>query len=182
MLTGISRCLATGQSQKLNGDPIDALALFHQGLMVISSGSKPQGAAQVVNDTAPPRLFASSTQTKFLQTRLENLETQTRALAELRKLTESGMIDGKSSSNYARPLIENLTKYPASVDLSNLVSYPPKIEPIPVKPLFFDLAWNYIDYAGRDDHAINGIPPSNDEAKPTEGKQEKRRGWFSFGR
>jgi signal recognition particle subunit SRP68 len=73
------------------------------------------------------------------------------------------------------PLIERMDEYAAdSLDLSNLVPYPPKMQPIPVKPLFLDVAWNYIDYP-RDDQ----VEPAN---KDTEERKESRRGWFGFGR
>lgn len=49
-----------------------------------------------------------------------------------------------------KPLIDDLQTYPASgvVSLTNLVEYPPRIQPVPVKPIFLDLAWNYIRYPG----------------------------------
>jgi len=69
--------------------------------------------------------------------------------------------------------------------MKNLVTYPPKLQPIPVKPLFFDLAWNYIDYPGRTPAAaaVNGAANSGAESKGAAGeKKETRKGWFGFGR
>jgi signal recognition particle subunit SRP68 len=50
-----------------------------------------------------------------------------------------------------------------------------------VKPLFFDLAWNYIDYPGR-------LPPASvddklsDKSQATaDDKKSGKRGWFGFG-
>ena len=69
------------------------------------------------------------------------------------------------------------------VDLENLVTYPPKIEPVPVKPLFLDVAWNYIEYPGRkvevskkaaEKPVVNGVEEKS--------QLEKKRGWFGFGR
>lgn len=92
----------------------------------------------------------------------------------------------------AAPAVQNLNAYPTpglQVDLTNLVSYPPKIQPVPVKPLFLDVAWNYIDYPGRGAPAVSApvasAPEANggamdvDEPAPA---QEKKKGWFGFGR
>jgi len=69
-------------------------------------------------------------------------------------------------------------------DLKNLVTYPPKVEPIPVKPLFLDVAWNYIEYPGRErkvaGNGVNG--PGDGAARPAEEKKEAKKGWFGFGR
>ncbi|KAG9291736.1 hypothetical protein G9A89_012021 [Geosiphon pyriformis] len=46
------------------------------------------------------------------------------------------------------PLIKRLHEYPTSLSMSdpNLIDFPPKFVPIPAKPLFFDIASNYIEY------------------------------------
>lgn len=135
-----------------------------------------------IEKDAPPRLFVSDKQAAFVQTHLQSLATQTRALVELSKFGESNASNSKTPEDYTRPLIENLRVYPHRVDLSNLVPFPPSMQPIAVKPLFFDLAWNYIDYAGHSPLAANGAPSSGSEIKPVEEKKEARRGWFGFGR
>lgn len=81
-------------------------------------------------------------------------------------------------------MIERLNEYPLEgVDLSNLVTYPPKMEPMPVKPLFLDVAWNYIDYPREGKRAIPSVsgPAAAAPAPATEVKEAKR-GWFGFGR
>ena len=81
--------------------------------------------------------------------------------------------------------MESLDKYPVGgeVDLSRLVQYPPKIEVVPVKPLFFDVAWNYIEYPGRK------VQPVMVEQIKTQAVEEERptsssgkKSWFGFGR
>lgn len=60
------------------------------------------------------------------------------------------------------------------------------MQPVPVKPLFLDVAWNYIDYPGRKKNAsgvgagdeINGVDGTRAEEK----KEAGRKGWFGFGR
>lgn len=51
-----------------------------------------------------------------------------------------------------------------------------------MKPLFLDVAWNYIQYPG---HAVTGVVENgagNVEAKESADKQAKKGGWFGFGR
>jgi signal recognition particle subunit SRP68 len=77
------------------------------------------------------------------------------------------------------PLVERLNTYPSDgVDLSNLVTYPPRLQPVPVKPLFLDVAWNYIDYPGTAQRQVEKVV--KEESKADE--QPKKKGWFGFGR
>lgn len=81
------------------------------------------------------------------------------------------------------PLIERLDEYPAGDgDLSNLVDYPPKVQPIPVKPLFFDVAWNYIDYPREGKKVVQSEREATAQAPAAEPKRETKRSWFGFGR
>jgi signal recognition particle subunit SRP68 len=58
---------------------------------------------------------------------------------------------------------------------------------VPVKPLFLDVAWNYIDYPNRPGQQPAVAAPESasqmdvdePEAAPV---QEKKKGWFGFGR
>jgi signal recognition particle subunit SRP68 len=63
------------------------------------------------------------------------------------------------------------------------VPYPPQMQPIPVKPLFLDVAWNYIDYPreGQQETA-HTAPAAPAPAPPQEEENKSRRGWFGFGR
>ena len=83
-----------------------------------------------------------------------------------------------SKSTSMRPAIERLHEYnPDGLDLGNLVPYPPQMQPIPVKPLFLDVAWNYIDYPRE-----SGAVQEDQVDKDSEEKKGGRRGWFGFGR
>lgn len=69
------------------------------------------------------------------------------------------------------------------MDLQRLVEWPPKLKPVPVKPLFFDTAWNYIEYPGRASEVDDSI--SGNDGEKMEGIEEDKpttRGWFGFGR
>jgi signal recognition particle subunit SRP68 len=160
-------CLSIGRSHGFLGKSTNALALYSRALDLISavpsntSDNTATGAPTI--DISPEQLQTSRTVSK-------NLVTQYRGLVTLEKLSEP-KADGSSCQP---PLIERMDEYAAdSLDLSNLVPYPPKMQPIPVKPLFLDVAWNYIDYPREE------VEPANEG---TEERKEGRRGWFGFGR
>ena len=123
----------------------------------------------------------SNEQAKTLDELLKASVSRHRGLVELHNLYSTA-----SSNPNQPPLIERLHQYPegSSVDLSNLVSYPPKIQPIPVKPILLDVAWNYIEYPGQAKQAAPTAAKAVAEPeKGTEGeKKETKRGWFGFGR
>ena len=105
-----------------------------------------------------------------------------RALVELSNANEAAHKNKEGANR--QPLVERLNEYPAKgVDLKNLVSYPPQLEPVPVKPLFFDAAWNYIEYPGRE---VERVPENSakDGEKPSATGQtpQQKKGWFGFGR
>lgn len=83
-------------------------------------------------------------------------------------------------------MVEKLNDYPVKgVNLENLVTYPPKLEPIPVKPLFFDAAWNYIEYPGREIQEkveSKSAPEPVVKGQTTETAAQQKKGWFGFGR
>ncbi|TPX36168.1 hypothetical protein SmJEL517_g01439 [Synchytrium microbalum] len=74
---------------------------------------------------------------------MEATSTETAAAA-----TNSTEPDGEKSGIRRKPLIDNLDTFMPSFDPSdpNLVELPPTFQPIPCKPLFFDVAYNSIEY------------------------------------
>lgn len=91
---------------------------------------------------------------------------QYRGLVTLENITAE-----TSTSANPQAAIGRLHEYTGDgLDLSNLVPYPPEMKPIPVKPLFLDVAWNYIEYP-------------REGARGVEGAAEERkggRGWFGW--
>lgn len=83
-------------------------------------------------------------------------------------------------------MVERLDEYPPhGANLHNLVTYPAQLQPVPVKPIFLDVAWNYIDYPGRGrrkDTAGIKVNGSGNDGVKAEQKKETRKGWFGFGR
>lgn len=141
-----------------------------------------------MDPSSPPNIIISQSDFKYLRNLLQGELQHQRALVELsnldRKTTASG---GQTLSS---PLIERLHEYPAAgggLDLKNLVSYPPKLEPVPVKPLFFDVAWNYIEYPGRsaEQRVANGRDHEKEKengSAPYQQNAHQKKGWFGFGR
>lgn len=116
----------------------------------------------------------------FFQDLLKQELQRSRALVEisnLRKKAEQG--DSKAAPH---SLINRLDQYPSEgVDLEKIVAYPPQLEPIPVKPLFLDVAWNYVQYPTTAERAA--APQSKAGANPEAEKQQPaKKGWFGFGR
>lgn len=176
------RCLSVARSHSLLADPKRALALFVRALETCPPlSSFPTHEAE---SDKPPNIEVTSEQVKSLHSLLQGHVSQHHALLELHNLHAEAAKKDESRSKYALPLIEHLDGYPASgADLRNLVTYPPRIQPIPAKPLFFDIAFNYLEYPGRLKTAEEGITGAPDApAVQPQPKKDARKGWFGFGR
>lgn len=85
-------------------------------------------------------------------------------------------IDGgnrsKQKSLKSKPLYERLSDYYEDPQLNsknpNVFKLTPDIEPIPCKPLFFDLALNFVEFPSLDDKV--------DAASSAKGKQQQQQG------
>jgi signal recognition particle subunit SRP68 len=111
--------------------------------------------------------------------------TRYRALVDLQNANDKEKADSDKNKATQLPVINRLNAYPpGGVDITNLVTYPPKLQPVPVKPLFLDLAWNYIEYPG--DSVGSTTLAIRSQAKDTtqteEDKKPAKKGWFGFGR
>ncbi|KAF9870070.1 signal recognition particle protein [Colletotrichum karsti] len=175
------KSLSIARSHAIIGNTVNALALIkhaseeaHRAVAALSGSS--QDAA-----TSPRNIEVSGKDAQSLQNFLEGELQRHRALVHLSNLLK----DSNTNEDDAKfiPLIERLHEYPASgVDLGNLVSIPPQLATIPVKPIFLDVAWNYIDYPGKEPQEVT--QPSKQTAVGSESKPEQpqKRGWFGFGR
>ncbi|KAL4779610.1 hypothetical protein BJX76DRAFT_340286 [Aspergillus varians] len=173
------RCLTIGRSHALLGKSQNALALFSQALFLTSEVA---GSIQSeIEIDGPPRSDVSPNQAQALEHELRALVTKYQGLVTLESISAQ---EQSSKSINQRPLVERLHEYSGdTLDLSNLVPYPPEIRPIPVKPLFLDVAWNYIDYPREGKTAIStGATPAQAEEPAAEENKGGRRGWFGFGR
>lgn len=171
LLTFAIRCLSLGRSHSVLAKSKEALALFSQALTLAGSATSQSSETS----EGPPKLDVSPVQASTLESRLRELVAQYRGLVTLEQVTAE---DASQSSQ--RPVVERLQQFVGSgLDLHNLVPFPPQMQAIPVKPLFLDVAWNYIDYPREGEQAPQTATPAQAEAPEEEAKS--RRGWFGFG-
>ncbi|KAK3721769.1 signal recognition particle subunit srp68 [Vermiconidia calcicola] len=169
-------------SHSLLGNHVNALALLRQAQDLARHPSS--SSTKTATDDAPPTLDLQQSVSSNLQTHVSSLLSRTHALVELHNLEAASAAACAKNAAHAAPLVQNLNSYPAlgtQVDLTKLVTYPPKVEPVPVKPLFLDVAWNYIDYPGRKGE-VEQKPVVNGVQEEKKAEPEKKKGWFGFGR
>ena len=173
------RCLAVARGHELVGQSKNALALLSKAKELAAIPASHQSIREPRESSEKhraPTLDITSSQASSSLSLLQSLTLRHRALVELDNIND---IDSSKSGNSQRPLIERLNEWPKSgkVDLGNLIKYPPEIECVPVKPIYLDLAWNYVQYTGEK----RKMPESL--ADTVSSKEEKKaRGWFGFGR
>lgn len=178
------RCLNIALSHTLLSNHLNALALLSRASELVSQAVS--SIPLTTRDTnEPPTLEIHPSQAKALQEQLEHQIYRHQALADLHKFHANAKIASDKNMTSAAPLVQRLEEFPTpgvNVDLKNLVTYPPRIEPVPVKPLFLDVAWNYIEYPGRAKQAVEEEAATNGVREEETPKEEKKRGWFGFGR
>lgn len=175
-----NRCLVIGHSRALMGETREALALYARALNLANDAVSVVSTATTEAKESLPKLNIDLNELQGFHQYMDGLVSQYRALVELKNLLSQQKAAAKDV--YRPPLAERLDEYPIEdVDLTHLVNYPPRLQPIPVKPLFFDLAWNYIDYPGRAPSVTNGTP-TVPKAAEEEKKVPAKKGWFGFGR
>ncbi|KAF2154218.1 signal recognition particle [Myriangium duriaei CBS 260.36] len=182
------KCLNIAISHSMLSNQLNALALLSRASTLASQAASSVPKSDRASSSAPT-LDIHPSQLESLQKQLRHQIQRHQAMAEMRRI-EQDAASAAAKRTRTAPLVEHITSFPApgvSVDLTNLVTYPPRIEPIPVKPLFFDVAFNYLEYPGQAKKAVeqkatsavavNGAPETA-SPKP----DEKKRGWFGFGR
>lgn len=175
------KCLNLSHSHAFISAPRQALALSNRALSLASqAASSPRPTATT---SEAPKLIVSEKQAQTLKQDLENLTLHYRGLVALSQLFANSDTASKAQLTNAAPVVERLNEYPTSgtVDLSNLVTWPPKLKPVPVKPLFLDVAWNYIEYPGRSSKSQE-MAEAKQQAEKVEETKPAKKGWFSFGR
>ncbi|KNG49960.1 signal recognition protein [Stemphylium lycopersici] len=177
------KCLNLSHSYAFLSTPKQALALCSRALSLASQAVSALQSESPSTSKAP-KLHVTGEQASTLKENLENLNSHYRGVVALSQLFANSETASKAGLANAAPVVERLNEYPSSgsVDLKNLVTWPPKLKPVPVKPLFLDVAWNYVEYPGR---ARQVQEPEAQPAPVEEKKEEKpqaKKGWFSFGR
>ncbi|KAI2611956.1 Cupredoxin [Hypoxylon sp. NC1633] len=169
------RCLSIARSHSLTDQSLNALVLtkhaFDECEQSTAVFSK-HGTSS--SESAPRNIEIRQSDIQFLFQLLRGELQRCRAIVEIDNLRAKRK--GTTAPGAKVPLIDRLFEYPAEgVDLENLVTYPPRVEPIPVKPLFFDVAWNYIDYPGRTPAAAPEHEPEPEQG-PSQPAQPQKRG------
>ncbi|KAF2732742.1 hypothetical protein EJ04DRAFT_469634 [Polyplosphaeria fusca] len=177
------KCLNLAHSHALLSSPKEALALCNRALSLASQAvSAPKAAGPSTSNA--PKLAVSEEQAKTVKQSLDNLTSHYRGLVTLAQLSASSDTAAKGQTA-TMPVVERLNEYPSSgaVELTNLVTWPPKLKAVPVKPLFFDVAWNYIEYPGRTPAGPEAVADKAQvEEKKAEEARPAKKGWFGFGR
>ncbi|KAH9222137.1 signal recognition particle protein [Leptodontidium sp. 2 PMI_412] len=177
------KCLTIARSHALLSNPKNALALLARASEKCNTAHSQLESSMDTSDSSPPNISISPTEVRFLKGLLDGELQHYRALVELSNLNDNTPKSEEQANQ--RPLVESLNEYPVkSVNLENLVTYPPKLEPIPVKPLFFDAAWNYIEYPGRQiqEKVETSVQEPAAKGQTTEQTAQQKKGWFGFGR
>lgn len=175
------KCVNIAYSHNLLGHHLNALALLTRAQILADQAP---ASPNSISSSPAPTLDLSTEALQALQKHTAALAARTHALVEIHKLEANAATAAQKNMTSATPLVQRLNDYPTpgtQLDLTKLVSYPPKVEAVPVKPLFLDVAFNYIEYPGRaqrasvveEKPAVNGVQEQG---------QEKRKGWFGFGR
>jgi signal recognition particle subunit SRP68 len=178
------KCLNLSHAHAFLSAPKQALTLSNRALSLSSQAvAAPKSPSSTSGDA--PKLAVTEQQAEELKKTVENLTSHYHGLVALSQLSGNPDVTAKAQMGNVAPVVERLNEYPVSgtVDLKNLVTWPPKLKPVPVKPLFFDVAFNYIDYPGRARVSAEseGEKTEVDERK-TEGQKPAKKGWFGFGR
>lgn len=175
------KCLNLSHSHAFLSAPKQALALCSRALS-LSSQVKPAPNSTSTASPSATKLAVSEKQASTLKQNLENLNSHYRGVVALSQLSANSDTASKSGLSNAAPVVERLNEYPSSgsVDLKNLVTWPPKLKAVPVKPLFLDVAWNYVEYPGRAQQVQEPEPEKVEEVKAE--RPQAKKGWFSFGR
>ncbi|KAK6507556.1 hypothetical protein TWF481_005986 [Arthrobotrys musiformis] len=179
------KCSAIAASHANIGNRLNALALYCRASESINTAVS---LSSQIKSTSSDPFSIPSEKLSTLATELKANGQRYHALAEMDRLTQQSTAVTQKLT-VKKPLIENLGVYPETgVDFTNLIDFPPKVKPVPVKPIFFDIAWNYIEYPGLEketapvvDEPAATTAMEVDDAKKDEAASQNR-GWFRWGR
>lgn len=182
ILTRYLRSLAVARSHAIIGNVTNALALINHSLKLSQDAASRLSRTESQSTNNPLNVEVSQEAISFLNHLLTGELQRHRAIVHIDNLRKESQDDDPQTVK--APLVERLHEYPVGgVDLNNIVEFPPKLALIPVKPIFLDVAWNYIDYPGKEQEAPKPAQaPAQEEQNQQEPQQAAKRGWFGFGR
>ncbi|KAK0746667.1 hypothetical protein B0T18DRAFT_369229 [Schizothecium vesticola] len=173
------KCLALARSHSIAGAILPALALTQHALSA-TAAALPVLPTPLSSSPAPRNIHVHRPDVERLHALLTGELQRSRALYDIFSTTPT-----KTTATQKAPLVARLAEGGA-VDLERIVEYPPRLEVVPVKPLFLDVAWNYIGYpdkaaGAKREGEIKGQQGQGGGAEQEAAKPQKR-GWFGFGR
>jgi signal recognition particle subunit SRP68 len=178
------KCVNISYSHSLVDNYVNALALLRRAQDLLSEHSSSAQSAHSAD--SPPTLDVLPSSTDAIKTRVDALVARMHAIVELHTHEQASANAAAKNPLGATPISQRLDQYPApgvQVDLKNLVAYPPKLEPVPVKPIFLDVAFNYIEYPGRAAAQLaKTTHPKVSSAGEDAAQPAPKKGWFGFGR
>ncbi|KAM0249381.1 hypothetical protein ACHAQJ_009056 [Trichoderma viride] len=173
--------LAVARSHAIIGNSANALALISRALGFSFKAVAKLPRTESPSDELPLSLDIAPDSVKFLEQVIDGELQRHRAIVHIDNLRKKQAQSDEYQSHI--PLVERLHEYPiGGADLDDVVEFPPKETVIPVKPIFLDVAWNYIDYPGKELQAGNNQADAATEAEAEKPAQQPKRSWFGFGR
>jgi signal recognition particle subunit SRP68 len=178
------KCVNISYSHSLVDNHVNALALLRRAQDLLSENSSSLQSAHSAD--SPPTLDVLPSTTDAAKTRIDSLVARMHAIVELHNHEQTSANAAAKQVLAVAPLSQHLDQYPApgvQVDLKNLVAYPLKLEPVPVKPIFLDVAFNYIEYPGRAAvQVVKTAQPKVSGSSEDSAQPAPKKGWFGFGR
>ena len=136
------RVASVARSHALLGNRRNALALFARAHQHVAGALAALPAAP--EDPSHKGLAVTPADGKGLEAAITGEVARYRALVEMDMLAEK---EGKEQQHGV--LLERLNEWPHTVDFTaGIVQWPPKVQAVPIKPVFLDIAWNFIEYPG----------------------------------
>ncbi|GAO18193.1 hypothetical protein UVI_02036940 [Ustilaginoidea virens] len=179
------KCLSIARSHAILGNALNTLALINHAYSMVQEASSKIPPQTDNHHQRPLSIDVHPEAVRYLE-KLVNGELQRyRAIVHLHNLRDAERAEADAEEPIEPPLIKRLHVYPRRINPRKIVEFPPKMELIPLKPIFLDVAWNYIDYPSRKyaEGASGSAPRGSTADQPAaQGDQTKKKGWFGFGR
>ncbi|KAF9341572.1 signal recognition particle subunit srp68 [Linnemannia elongata] len=155
------RCFFTATAYSKLSRHVEAIALFDRAQSYATQIRSGLGRSSASSHGASADSFSvTENELQEIESKIRGRKCQVHAAWYLENGQESGdgiedkllsmSLDEKSLDEPA--LIKRLDSYPTSITskanptVPHLVDFPPALQPIPAKPLFFDIAFNHMDY------------------------------------
>ena len=189
MLTSL-RTLAVGRSHAIIGNVQNALALIDHARKFSTTALDTVSGLSSATSDGPLNIAVPHSDMESLRDLLDGELQRHIAIVHIDNLRKKDLASTKSQTTGRKiPLAERMHEYPSDgLDLKNIIQFPPKMALIPMKPIFLDVAWDYIDYDSKtqDGKAAPAAAPTPSPAKQESAPEAKsapaKKGWFGFGR